>query len=118
MVMILKDAQLKLIDELIKDSRRSGRELADRIGVSQPTATRLRTKLENSGFIQEFTAIPNFRKIGYELLVFTFSARGHVSNQYLRECSSCVWRVFRHLLSDVPILDDLVSAEPEKMDLP
>jgi DNA-binding Lrp family transcriptional regulator len=45
MVMVLKDLQLKLIDELIKDSRRSDRELADRIGASQPTVARLRTKL-------------------------------------------------------------------------
>lgn len=68
----MKDFELKLIAELVKDSRRSDRELAKKLGVSQPTVTRTRTKLEKTGFIQEYTAIPDLKKIGYELLVVTF----------------------------------------------
>ena len=37
---ILKDVELKLFSELMKNSRRSDRELAKVIGVSQPTVTR------------------------------------------------------------------------------
>jgi DNA-binding Lrp family transcriptional regulator len=42
----LKDVELKLISELMKNSRKSDRELAKKIGVSQPTVTRTRTKLQ------------------------------------------------------------------------
>jgi DNA-binding Lrp family transcriptional regulator len=45
-VAIVKDAELKLISELMKDSRRSDRELAKAVGVSQPTISRMIRKLE------------------------------------------------------------------------
>jgi len=68
----LKEAELKLIAELIKNSRRSDRELAKATGLSQPTVSRLRTKLEKEGYIKEYTAIPDFEKLGYELMGITF----------------------------------------------
>jgi len=68
----MKNVELKLISELMKDSRRSDRELARAIGTSQPTVTRIRTKLEKEGYIQEYTIIPNFRKLGYQILALTF----------------------------------------------
>lgn len=37
----MKDVELSLVAELLKDSRRSDRELAKAIGVSQPTVSRL-----------------------------------------------------------------------------
>ena len=68
----MKDIELKLISELMKNSRKSDRELAKVIGVSQPTVTRTRLKLQKEGYIQEYTAIPDFRKIGYEIMAFIF----------------------------------------------
>jgi len=68
----LKEAELKLIAELMKNSRRSDRELAKATGLSQPTVSRLRTKLEREGYIKEYTAIPDFEKLGYELMGITF----------------------------------------------
>ncbi len=38
---------IHLLYELMKDSKRSDRELAKAIGVSQPTITRMRETLEN-----------------------------------------------------------------------
>ena len=70
--MELKENELKILFELIRDSRRSDRELAKAIGISQPTVTRARTKLEKMGLVKEYTIIPDLRKMGYELLVFTF----------------------------------------------
>jgi len=72
MVMVLKDIHLKVTAELLKNSRNSDREIAKRLGISQPTVTRTRTKLEKSGLIQAYTAIPDFRKMGFQLLAFTF----------------------------------------------
>ena len=68
----MKSIELKLLSELIKNSRRSDRELAKAIGTSQPTATRLRSKLEKEGYLNEYTAVPNFSKIGYTILAITF----------------------------------------------
>jgi DNA-binding Lrp family transcriptional regulator len=70
--MELKETELKILFELIKGARRSDRELAKAIRVSQPTVTRSRTKLEKAGFVKEYTIIPDLGKMGYELLVFTF----------------------------------------------
>ena len=67
----MKDLELKLISELMKDSRRSDRELAKVLGVSQPTVTRLRTKLNNTGAIKEYTIIPDFTKLGYQIAAIT-----------------------------------------------
>jgi len=68
----MKEAELKLISELMKNSRRSDRELAKAIGVSQPTVSRMIKKLKNEKYIKEFTIIPDFNKLGYHLLALTF----------------------------------------------
>ncbi|UCC33901.1 MAG: Lrp/AsnC family transcriptional regulator [Candidatus Bathyarchaeota archaeon] len=69
---MLKTFHKRLLCELLKNSRRSDRELAKVLGVSQPTVTRARAKLVNEGLIREFTVIPNFKKMGYELMAITF----------------------------------------------
>jgi DNA-binding Lrp family transcriptional regulator len=68
----VREVELKLISELMKNSRRSDRELAKAIGASQPTVSRLVKKLEEEGYVQEYTMIPNFRKLGYEILALSF----------------------------------------------
>ena len=67
----LKDVELKLISELMKNSRRSDRELAKVLGVSQPTVTRIRTRLEKEGHIKEYTMIPDFSQLGYQMMGVT-----------------------------------------------
>jgi DNA-binding Lrp family transcriptional regulator len=59
---------LKLIAELMRNSKQSDRELAKKLGVSQPTVTRTRTRLEKEGYIKEYTLIPDFRKLGFEIM--------------------------------------------------
>ncbi len=73
-----EEEKLKLLFELIKGARRSDRELAKAIGTSQPTVTRKRTLLEKEGYIREYTALPDLRKMGYELLAFTFLSFGDI----------------------------------------
>jgi len=67
-----KKIALKLLFELVKNSKRSDRELAKILGVSQPTITRMRQKLEKRT-IREYTAIPDWVELGYELMAFTFA---------------------------------------------
>ena len=57
--------------ELIKNSKRSDRDLAKTLGVSQPTITRMRKKLEQK-MISEYTVIPNWEELGYEIMALTF----------------------------------------------
>jgi DNA-binding Lrp family transcriptional regulator len=61
-----------LVSELLKNSRRSDRELAKVLGVSQPTVSRMIKKLEEQGIIKEYTIVPDFGKLGYEIMGFTF----------------------------------------------
>jgi DNA-binding Lrp family transcriptional regulator len=68
----MKDVELRLIVELMKNSRRSDRELAKAIGASQPTVGRLIKKLEKEGVIKEYVIIPDFRKLGFEIVAVTF----------------------------------------------
>ena len=58
----------QILHELINNSNRSDHELAETIGVSQPTVTRLRNQLEKEGTIQEYTIIPNLTKMGYSIM--------------------------------------------------
>jgi len=67
----MKDANMKLLLEMMGQCKRSDRELAKALHVSQPTVTRARRWLEQNGYINEYTLIPNFAKIGLELAAFT-----------------------------------------------
>ena len=66
----LKDVDLKILSELMKNSKVSDRQLAKKIGVSQPTVTRRRARLEIE-VIDGYTAIPKWEKLGYEILAVT-----------------------------------------------
>jgi DNA-binding Lrp family transcriptional regulator len=61
----------RLLLELLKDSKRSDREIAKVLGVSQPTVTRTRHKLVKGGAIKEFTIIPDFVEMGYEIMAIS-----------------------------------------------
>lgn len=67
----LKSSDYRLLSELIRNSRRSDRELAKVLHVSQPTVTRRRALLEKE-LIESYTAIPKWEKLGYELFAITF----------------------------------------------
>ena len=67
----LKSLDYKLLFELMKNARRSDRQLARVLSMSQPTVTRRRSFLEKE-LIDGYTAIPKWEKLGYEMLVITF----------------------------------------------
>jgi DNA-binding Lrp family transcriptional regulator len=69
----LKDVELRLISELMKNSRRSDRELAKIIGVSQPTVSRMVKRLVEQGYIREFTIVPDFKKIGFQMMTIVLT---------------------------------------------
>ena len=61
---------INLLCELTKNSRRSDRDLAKILGLSQPSVGRLRKILEKEAILQ-YTAIPDFAYLGFDLIVFT-----------------------------------------------
>ncbi len=70
----MRDVELKVVCELVKDSRQSDRELAKSLKVSQPTITRIRTKLEKEGML-DYTAVPNLPKLGFGIVALVFGKR-------------------------------------------
>lgn len=72
----LKQVDYAIISELIKNPRLSDRQLAKTLKTSQPTVTRRRTELEKEELI-DYTAIPDLKKLGYEILAFTFGKWNH-----------------------------------------
>jgi len=68
--MELKQTDRKLLAELLKNAKRSDRELAKRLGVSQPTISRRRGKLEEE-FSDGYTIVPKWDKLGYEIMAIT-----------------------------------------------
>ncbi len=70
-VVDLKAKLMKLLQELLKDSKRSDRDIAKVLGVSQPTISRTRQRLTENGVIQEFTVIPDFVKMGFQIMAIS-----------------------------------------------
>ncbi|MGB9135149.1 MAG: Lrp/AsnC family transcriptional regulator, partial [Candidatus Bathyarchaeia archaeon] len=59
----VKDIDYRILYELMRNSKTSDRQLAKRIGVSQPTITRRRASLEKE-LIDGYTAVPKWDKFG------------------------------------------------------
>lgn len=76
MVSPMNERMVKLLSELLKNSKKSDREIAKILEVSQPTITRMRNKLVKSGIIQQFTVILDLAKMGFEILAInSFQSR-------------------------------------------
>jgi len=60
----MKEKMGKVLLELLKDSKKSDREIAKDLGVSQPTISRMRSRLVKEGVIKEFHCNTRLRKDG------------------------------------------------------
>jgi len=69
---VKKDKLTSLLLEYLKDSNRTDRQMAKILGVSQPTVFRMRNRLLKEGLVRHFSAIPDFAKMGYEIMAFSF----------------------------------------------
>jgi len=70
-VAMMKKRMLKLLFELMKNAKRSDREIAKIIGVSQPTITRMRQRLEKTAIV-DYTVIPDWTELGFRIMAMTF----------------------------------------------
>jgi len=72
-ILSMKQEKLvKLLFELIKNSKRSDRDLAKTLDISQPTVTRLRKSLEKEA-IEQYTVIPDLSYLGFDIVALTFA---------------------------------------------
>ena len=70
--MKINKKMIDLISELSKNAKKSDRDIAKILNISQPTVTRMRKKLEDKGYISEYTTVLDIAKLGFEIVAFTF----------------------------------------------
>jgi DNA-binding Lrp family transcriptional regulator len=66
---MLDELDRKVLSELLRDSKRSQRELAKAIGVSTATVINHITRLESAGVVKDYTIMVDWERLGYELTV-------------------------------------------------
>ena len=76
----LKPLDYKILSGLLRASDISDRQLAKKLGKSQPTISRRRSKLEKT-MIDGYTIIPRLKEMGFEIIAITFIAgkRNHLT---------------------------------------
>lgn len=70
--------KLRVLFALLALGGKSDRAISKILGVSNTTLSRRRRKLEQEGYIKEYTLIPNLHKMGLEVIVFSFSSTSEV----------------------------------------
>ena len=81
-----KDEQI--LGELIGDGRKSVVEIADELDLPRATVQERLKKIVESGVIRKFAAIPDYSKIGKQVMAYvfvTFSREGGLSQRKLAE---------------------------------
>lgn len=107
----MKGVWLRLVSELMKNSRRSDRELAKAVGVSQPTVSRLLQKLDEEGYIKEYTMIPDFGKLGYEIMAFTFVKMKQLTQEELLKARARAVEDMKQAPSEIVLFERGMGAE-------
>jgi len=67
----LDELDIRILNELLKDSRLSYRELARRVRASVSTVIKRVRALEEGGVIRGYTVILDYEKLGYDITVVT-----------------------------------------------
>ena len=75
------DLNERVLDKLLKNSRRSYNQLADQIGISTGTILKRIKDMESKGIIQRYSAILDNKKRGYEItaIVEVSAAKGRLT---------------------------------------
>ena len=90
--MQLKKLDSEILSELMTNGRLGDREIAKRIGTSQPTVSRRRKKLEDEGLLEYF-AVPTLGKIGYQIIALHFVLWSEAGYQSLKAQEDFMKRV-------------------------
>jgi DNA-binding Lrp family transcriptional regulator len=63
----LEEEDIKLLQALLRDARRSFRKLSKELGLSTASLIRRTRRLEGSGVIRGYAALVDWEKLGYEI---------------------------------------------------
>ena len=81
----MKKREKELLSILLRNSKLSDREIAKKLKTSQSTITRTRHKLERSGIIKSYVTIPNFKKVGVQVMAVTFGKANASAENILKK---------------------------------
>lgn len=70
-LIVSDDISVKVLDEYLRDSRQSIREVARKVGVSSGTVASRLKEMEEAGIIRRYSAILDYEKLGYEMTAIT-----------------------------------------------
>lgn len=70
-LIVSDDISPKVLEEYLRDSRQSIREVARKVGVSSGTVASRLKEMEEAGIIRRYSAILDYEKLGYELTAIT-----------------------------------------------
>ncbi|MCB2094207.1 MAG: Lrp/AsnC family transcriptional regulator [Rhodobacteraceae bacterium] len=90
MTLKLDQIDRRILEELQRDSSRSQRELADRVGLSQNACWRRLKALDNAGAIRSRTVVLDREKVGAGLVVIMMTRTRHHSANWLEAFRSHV----------------------------
>ena len=90
--MKMKDVGFKILCGLMKNSKISDRKLSKIVGVSQPTVTRRRAKLEKELSL-DYTVIPDLVKLGIGIMAVHFTVWNRESYEALSQMNDFTERV-------------------------
>lgn len=114
----MKDIELRVISQLMKNSRRSDRQLAKTLRVTQPTVSRTIRKLEKEGVIREYTMIPNFERLGYKIVAFTLlKLRGQRSPGQLDELRKRTLDYMQHAPAEIALFERGLGAKCDAIEV-
>ena len=65
----MDEIDYRILEELLKDSRQSFREIARKVGVATGTVLARIRNMEKKGIIRSYTVLLDHEKLGYELTV-------------------------------------------------
>lgn len=87
----------RILRELMDDGRKSVVEISSELEVPRATVQERLTRMVKTGVIKKFTAVPDYSKIGMQVVAFifvTFRSEQQVSQRVLAEQISRIPRVF------------------------
>lgn len=84
-----EQADLKVLFALMAMSGKSDREIAKTLKMSNSSLSRKRKKLEKAGYIKDYMVMPDFSKMGLNVIVFSFCSTSDLvppeNQKYVKE---------------------------------
>ncbi len=87
----LREKEKQVLFELLRNGRKPDKHIAQALGLTQPTVTRIRQKLERERLIKGYKAGVDERAIGFSISVITFfDWRDHSEKEQVEEATQYI----------------------------